>query len=176
MQDVADTAGVAVQTMYYTFKTKAQLLADVEMLAVLGDRPSAEWRNTPLATGLLGAATVDELVAAFVAADTNIKTRLAPFTVAVGAALPSDPEAVARRESGRDEFFRLFIDRLASRHGLRPGMSAERALDILRVVDSLPAFIELTTRRGWTLQQWQSWLIATIETQFLAEKNPETGA
>lgn len=167
MQDVADAAGVAVQTMYYTFKTKAQLLAEVESFALLGDRPPGEWGDTALGLRLRNATTVSELVKAFVDVDSQMKARLAPFVAAVGQALPSDPEAVAQRESGRQEFFGFFIDRLAGLKGLRPGITTKHALDILMVINSLPAFIELTTKRDWTLQQWQSWLTSTIETQFL---------
>lgn len=171
MQDVATSAGVAVQTTYYTFKTKSQLLAEVEALAVLGDRPTSEWRDSPLVDRVRNAATVADLVKDFVAGDSAIKARLAPFVIAVGAALPADPGTVARREAGREGFFRLFIDRLAEMEALRPGVTAARALDILLVVDSLPAFIELTTQRGWTPEQWQDWLIYTIETQFLDSKD-----
>src|ERR1700758_4924434 len=71
MHDVADTAGVAVQTVYYTFKTKAQLLAEAESFAVLGDRPHGEWRNSPLPQELRAASNSDELVKVFVAMDTE---------------------------------------------------------------------------------------------------------
>jgi AcrR family transcriptional regulator len=167
MQQVADAAGVAVQTMYYTFKTKAQLLAEVETFTVLGDRPRTEWRESDLVARLEAARTAAELIAAFVAADTEIKSRLAPFVAAVGSALPSDPETVAGRERGREQFFGLFVERLARLGTFRPGMTAKRALDILLAVNSLPTFIELTTRRGWTRGQWRTWLTHTIETQFL---------
>lgn len=167
MQDVADAAGVAVQTVYYTFSTKARLLAEVERFAVLGDRPSTEWRDTKPMVRLAAAPTAVELIKAFVAADTDIKSRLAPFVAAVGAALPSDPASVEQREHGRREFFGFFIDRLAGLGPLRAGMTKARALDILLAVNSLPTFIELTSRRGWTVRQWQNWLAYTIETQFL---------
>jgi AcrR family transcriptional regulator len=167
MQDVADAAGVAVQTVYYTFKTKAQLLANAESFAVLGDRPSTEWRDSKPAEQLQTATSHGDLVERFVAMDTDIKSRLAPFVSAVGSALPSDPDAVATRERGREEFFRSFVDRLAQLGSLRSGMTTRKALDILLAVDSLPAFIELTTRRGWTTRQWQTWLAYTIHTQLL---------
>ncbi|MGN6474864.1 MAG: TetR/AcrR family transcriptional regulator [Mycobacteriales bacterium] len=168
MQDVADAAGVAVQTVYYTFSTKAQLLAEVERFAVLGDRPSTEWRDTKPMIRMETAGTTAELIKAFVAADSEIKARLAPFVAAVGAALPSGPEAVEGRERGRREFFGSFIGRLAELGTLRTGMTAARALDILLAVNSLPVFLELTGQRGWTVRQWQNWLVFTIETQFLA--------
>jgi AcrR family transcriptional regulator len=167
MQDVADMAGVAVQTVYYTFKTKAQLLAEAESFAMLGDRPAQEWRDTAPAQRLRSASSADELVKTFVAMDTDIKSRLAPFVAAVGAALPSDPDTVAGRARGREEFFKAFVARLAELGPLRAGMTPGRALDILLAVNSLPNFIELTTHRGWTTRQWQTWLVRTIQTQLL---------
>jgi AcrR family transcriptional regulator len=167
MQEVADQSAVAVQTVYYTFKTKAQLLAEVEAFTVLGDRPSAEWRQSDPAKRLDEATTGAQLVKEFVAMDADIKARLAPFVEAVGSALPSDPDAVAARERGRAEFFKAFVDRLSELTGLRPGMTKRRALDILLAVNSLPTYLELTTRRGWTPRQWKAWLTDTIERQFL---------
>ena len=171
MQQVADAAGVAVQTVYYTFKTKAQLLAEAESYAVLGDRPSSQWRETDPAARLRAATSTGQLIRRFVEMDADIKARLAPFVMAVGSALPADPATVAARERGREEFFGLFVNRLADLGRLRTGMTTQRALDILSAVNSLPAYIELTTRRGWTTQQWQSWLTSTIQTQFLAAKS-----
>jgi AcrR family transcriptional regulator len=168
MQAVADAAGVAVQTVYYTFKTKADLLAEVEGHAVLGDRPHAQWRDTLPAQRMTNATTSAELIKVFVAMDTDIKSRLAPFVLAVGSALPSDPDAVAQRDRGRTEFFKTFVDRLAALAPFRQGMTPRRALEILLAVNSLTAFLELTTRRGWTTRQWQAWLTHTIESQFLA--------
>ena len=168
MQDVADAAGVAVQTVYYTFKTKAQLLAQAESFAVLGDRPSVTWRDTEPARRLRAATSTGELVKIFVSMDTDIKARLAPFVTKVGSALPTDPESVEQRERGRAEFFGSFVERLAKLGRLRPGMTTRRALDILLAINSLPTFIELTTRRGWTTRQWRNWLAETIESQFLA--------
>jgi AcrR family transcriptional regulator len=168
MQAVADASGVAVQTVYYTFKTKARLLADVESFAVLGDRPSTQWREADWVGRLGDAATVDQLISAFVTIDTAMKARLAPFVMAVGPALPTDRDSVARREAGQREFFGFFLSRLAQLGSLRPGLTMRRALDILQVVNSLAAYIELTARRGWTSRQWRAWVTYTIDTQFLS--------
>src|SRR5438874_11507191 len=43
IQMVAEAAGVAVQTGYFVFGTKARLLAAVEHRVVLADAPSAHW-------------------------------------------------------------------------------------------------------------------------------------
>jgi len=50
MQHVAGSAGVAVQTVYFVFGTKAKLLAEVESFVILGDAPSDRWREQPWAS------------------------------------------------------------------------------------------------------------------------------
>jgi len=50
MQVVAEAAGVAVQTVYFVFGTKARLLSEVENRVVLGDAPSEQWRERPWGT------------------------------------------------------------------------------------------------------------------------------
>ena len=169
MQAVADTAGVAIQTVYYFFGTKAGLLAEVEALAVLGDRPARSWRDAPWAEDLAHETDPHRLVERFIAADTQIKTRVATFTAAIGPALPGDPDSRARREAGMHEFFRFLVDRLAALGALKPGLTTSRAFDLVCVLNSLPNYIELVVRRGWTPDEWQQWLTQTLAHQLLGD-------
>jgi hypothetical protein len=50
---------------------------------------------------------------------------------------------------------------------LRPGLSPGRALDIIRAVNTLEAYIDLTWRRGWTVAQWKAWLNDPLAGQLL---------
>jgi AcrR family transcriptional regulator len=167
MQAIADTAGVAVQTVYYLFGSKAALLSEVEANAVLGDRPARSFRDAPWAAELAGIDDPHLLIRRFVAADTQIKSRLAAFTVAVGPALPRDPDSDARRRSGREEFFRFLVDRLGVLGALRPGLSERRAYDIVSVINSLHNYVELTSRHGWTAPEWEEWVAQTLTDQLL---------
>lgn len=170
MQAIADQAGVAVQTVYFRFGTKAGLLADVESRAVLGDAPREEWRQQPWATQLAVETDPHRLIELFVTVDTDIKGRLSPLVAALGAALPADPASIAERERGRDEFFASFVGRLQSLGALRAGLSPGRAVDILRVIDTLEAYAELTGRRGWSTDDWKTWLTDTLQTQLLGRR------
>jgi AcrR family transcriptional regulator len=168
MQLIAETAGVAVQTVYFVFGTKAQLLAEVEARVVLGDAPSEQWRQRPWAAQMRQETDPGRLLALFVEVDTDIKSRISPFVAAVGSALPSDPQSTAARDRGRDGFFGSVVDRLAELGALRDGLTPSRALDIMRVVNTTEAYAELTTRRGWTAAEWKQWLNDLLRLQLLA--------
>jgi AcrR family transcriptional regulator len=169
MQMVAEAAGVAVQTVYFVFGTKARLLAEVEIRVVLGDARSEQWRQRPWAAQMQQEADPHKLLALFVEVGTDIQSRIGPFVAALGSALPSDPQAVAARDRGRDEFFGLVVDRLEALGALREGLTPSRALDIIRVVNTVEAYADLTTRRGWTVAEWKEWLNALLSEQLLAQ-------
>lgn len=168
MQMVAEAAGVAVQTVYFVFGTKAQLLAEVENRVILGDARSEQWRERPWAAQLQKETDPHKLLALFVEVGTDIQGRIGPFVAALGPALPSDPQSVAARERGRDEFFGAVVDRLEALGALRDGVTPSRALDMIRVVNTVEAYADLTTRRGWSVPEWKVWLTDLLSTQLLA--------
>ena len=47
MERIADEAGVAVQTLYYTFRTKGQLLREVIEVTAAGEETRLPWRSAP---------------------------------------------------------------------------------------------------------------------------------
>ncbi|OLC68333.1 MAG: hypothetical protein AUJ02_04685 [Chloroflexi bacterium 13_1_40CM_3_65_12] len=168
MQMVAEAAGVAVQTVYFVFGTKARLLADVESRMILGDAPLEQWRQRPWVAQMQQETDPQKVLALFVEVSTDILSRISPFVAAVGPALPSDPQSVAARDRGRDEFFGVVIDRLAALRALRDGLTPSRALDIIRVVNTVEAYADLTTRRGWKVAEWKQWLTDLLCVQLLA--------
>ena len=167
MQMVAEAAGVAVQTVYFVFGTKARLLTEVENRVVLGDAPSEQWRERPWVTRMQQETDPRKLLALFVEVDTDIKSRISPFAVALGSALASDPQSVAARDRGRDEFFGVVIDRLETLGALRDGVTPSRAMDVIRVINTTDAYADLTTRRGWTVAEWKQWLTDLLSGQLL---------
>jgi TetR/AcrR family transcriptional regulator of autoinduction and epiphytic fitness len=167
MQMVAKAAGVAVQTVYFVFGTKAQLLVEVENRVILGDAQSEQELRRSWAAQLEKETDSHKLLALFVDVATDIQSRIAPFVAALGPALPSDPQSVGARERGRDEFFGAVVGRLEAIGTLRDGVTRSRALDIIRVVNTVEAFVDLTTRRGWSVAEWKAWLTELLSTQLL---------
>lgn len=172
MQEVAKAAGVAVQTVYLGFRTKSQLLAEVESIAVLGGEPSERWRDQPWAAELREERDPSRLLEIFVRVNADIIARLVAFVRAVGAsALPNDAAAVDNRERGRDDFFGAVVDRLHALGALKPDLSVGRALDVVRVVVTVEGFVDLTTRRGWTQDEWCAWMTDLVKQQLLARSD-----
>jgi AcrR family transcriptional regulator len=168
MQTVAETAGVAVQTVYLVFGTKARLLAEVERRMLLGDTSLTLLGQRSWMTQMHQETDPQRLVALFVEATADVLSRISPFVAAVGPALPSDPESVAARDRGRDDFFRVVIDRLAALGSLRDGLTPSRGVDIVRAVNTVEAYADLTTRRGWTVVEWKQWMTDLLCMQLLA--------
>lgn len=167
MQAIADASGVAVQTVYFRFGTKAALLREVEARAVLGGGDVGDWRSQPWATRMAGETDPHPLIRQFVEVVGEIQSRLSPLLGALGAAGFLDAASRAERERESDEFFRAFVDRLDSLGGLRDGLDHRRALDIVLVLNKLECFAELTGRRGWSLEEWRAWMVETLAAQLL---------
>jgi AcrR family transcriptional regulator len=170
IQQIASAAGVAVQTVYFTFGNKARLLSEVEDRVVLGNAPSERWVEQPWAVELRSETDPRKLLDLFVEVDSQIKSRISPFVARLGASLANDTSQAASRHARRDVFFGALIDRLHQLGALPRGLSRDRALDILRVVNSLEAYIELTERRGWSGEEWRAWVGRVLKSELLAAK------
>src|SRR5690349_6346333 len=125
IQQVAAAAGVAVQTVYFTFGNKARLLSEVEESVVLGDAPDEQWTEQPWAAELRSETDPRKLLELFVEVDSQIKSRISPFIAGLGAALANDTIHSAARYARRDVFFGTVIDRLHQLGALRAGLSRE---------------------------------------------------
>ena len=160
MTDIADAAGVAVQTVYFVFHTKSDVLSSTYDLAVLGEGDPAppqaqEWYRQAVAEPTVAAA-----VRAVVGGAGEIVRRVAPLDLAVRAAAASDPDAarfLALNERLRVEGYREMVDVLSTKSPLRAGLSAERATDLLFLLVSPAAYRTLVADRGWTHDEWVAW-------------------
>jgi AcrR family transcriptional regulator len=164
MQAVADEAGVAVQTVYFTFHTKAGLLMTIESRAVGGE--SQEWREQ-LQRELVEERDPRKVVALWVAATATVLNRITSFVGLLGANLQMDAESVERRARGRDQWFQLLIDRLVALDALKGGLVPSRALDVARAVTRVEAYEDLTLRWGWTAPEWIEWMTSVIASVLL---------
>ena len=168
MNDIATRAGVAVQTVYFTFHTKGELLQACFDHAVLGP----DWlppEEQGFYADLLAARSGRAAVAHFVAGNTAILARSAAIKeVAESAGHEPDAQAVvAHSESLRREGLGRIVALLAEKFGLREGLDEATGTDLLMMLSSSSPYLTLRGY-GWSEEQYTDWLTDTLAKQLLA--------
>lgn len=95
MAAIARRAGVAGQTVYFVFHTKAELLSAVIDAAVLGDDPPTVPQDTDWWAAMNNADTAEEVLRHFVRGAGPLLARAAQISEVLRAAALADPEARA---------------------------------------------------------------------------------
>lgn len=178
--EVAQQAGVAVPTIYYTFGTKAALLAESLGAAVVGFDHWREPPPDPDVTQLMQqhhwwgefqtAATSEAAFAVFFTHGIGVLERVAPLVAALHGAA-GDAEAadvLLTSERRRVTSYRETVRDLARKPGgLRPGLSPAKATDILVVLFSAELYHAIRTGRGWSPARTASFLRELLSAQLL---------
>jgi AcrR family transcriptional regulator len=168
MADIATEAGVAVQTVYFVFHTKVDVLNSTYELAVFGDGDPAPPEDQAWYRAALAEPRVAHAVRSVVGGAGEIVRRVAPLDLAVRTAAAGDPDAalfLARNEQMRVDGYRQMIDVLGTKSPLRPGLSLERATDILLFLVSPAAYRALVVERDWSHGDWVTWTSETFTAQ-----------
>jgi TetR/AcrR family transcriptional regulator, regulator of autoinduction and epiphytic fitness len=170
MEQIAATAGVAVQTVYYTFKTKGQLLCEVVEVTAAGEDEPTPVIQRPWVLTMLSETSPQRVLALCVEHGTAIFDRAAPLWPAVGAAAEADPyveqywrDVAAKRRAGQARM----VGRLAEIGALRSDLDSQRATDVVVVLVSHQVFRELVHDSGWTVRDYKAWLFKTLVQQLL---------
>ena len=155
MEAVAAEAGVAVQTVYFTFHTKAALLQAAYESAVLGAEQTpphlAAWWRAAEADQDVGRA-----VAHIVDGSVLLFERAAPLVWAVHGDEDARPTYEFNEKLRRDGYAQL-VAGLARKQRLRPRLSQRRARDIMLTLLGPHVFFLFTTELGWSSQQFAAW-------------------
>jgi AcrR family transcriptional regulator len=181
MNLIAERAKVAVQTLYFTFHTKAAILKESLGAAILGFEhwdPRLELAIPPGGVArvhrwfpdLERSRTSQEALALFVDNAVDVLSRAAQLALVVTAAAASDPEVRAAAELAehrRVEGFTQVVELLAARGPLRSGVDVRRATDVLLTVVSAETYDHLTVRRGWSSGECRRWFVDVLRQQLL---------
>ena len=175
MDAIAAEAGVAVQTVYFAFRTKPELLIAAYDQAVKGtlDAPTPDqqdWHRRALDEAEQDAT---EALRQFVDGVIDILGRSAPL-VPVMVTSPDDEvrRAFQYRQLGRYEAYQQFIQTLARHRRLHPGLDEHKATDLLYAVLSPELHGLLCGFRGWTYEDFKEWALTTLRAQLLCPEAP----
>ena len=161
---IAGRAGVAPQTVYFTFHTKPALISAVIDNAVMGDDPvepqAAQWW-----TAMTAAEGADEALRIFIRGAAPLFARASAVSeILRGAALTDEEVRVThhRHESLRADAFGQVVRILAEKGPLRAGLTIDTATDILLTIFGDSTYHQLTTERSWTHDQVVDWLCQAL--------------
>ncbi|GAA4520766.1 TetR/AcrR family transcriptional regulator [Nonomuraea ferruginea] len=159
-QLVADAAEVSVQTVYFHYGTKSELLKHVVDVASAGDDEPVPLLQRPWFAALRAAKDPAEVVRGWVHQSGVILDRVAPVLAVVRDAAGGDLGMAAQwaaNSEQRHTAHGTVIAILAGLGALRPGLTESRATDITVGILSPDLFLVMTRECGWPTPQWEDW-------------------
>ncbi len=171
MQAIAKEAGVAVQTLYFTFATKRAILGELLDVHVAGDTEPVPTLDRPWVAEAMAAPPAEQL-RLMVAGAGTIFARVADILEVVRSAAAVDPEIAEMWQVNLDQrrtVMTAFAERLVAKTELRGGIDAERAADIALATLSPEVYHLLVHQRGWSAREWTDWAADALVRQFLPD-------
>jgi AcrR family transcriptional regulator len=174
MTDIAEQAGVAVQTLYFTFHTKPELLQACYELAVLGEDKPTPPPEQPWYAAALASRTGPAAIRHFAEGVAAIIARAAVLDDVVRSAR-HEPDAGRVREHNerlRRDGYQAIVNPLANRFGLLPGLDVDTGTDLLLTLAGPATYRPLVVDYGWSHDNYVAWLTTLLTDQLLARKRP----
>lgn len=181
MKAIAEEADVAVQTLYYTFHTKAALLGEALGAAIVG---FDQWHEPPADPDMAellpwhswwaefeSAPTSADALDVFVTHGIGVLERVAPLVAALhGGTGDSEAAAVVRiAEERRVAAYGEVVRAIARKPGgLGSGLNEARATDLLVVLFSAELYHALANGRGWSGPQLTAFFRRVLASELLS--------
>jgi AcrR family transcriptional regulator len=171
MADLAAEAGVSVPLLYKVFGTKPQLVKRVYDVLLAGDVDPVPVAQRPAIQALAADPDPRGKLARYAALGRAMVERAGPLVSALlAAARAGEPDLQA---------FAATIDRerlagaaalathLAEAGALAPGLTVERARDLIWLHTAPDSYRLLVMERGWALDDYERWLAASLAANLL---------
>ncbi|WP_405475934.1 TetR/AcrR family transcriptional regulator [Streptomyces sp. NBC_00009] len=173
LQEIADRAGVAVQTIYFVFRNKPSLLKELVDVAIAGDDEPVPTMDRPWFTEVTAAPTAESAIAALVAGTLRTLQRVAAIDEMVRAAAATNPEIRDLWPDETDPRYTVIstaAKALTVKPGASPALSAGDAADIIYAMLSPELFLVLTRDRAWPADKWERWTYDALCSQLLIRR------
>jgi AcrR family transcriptional regulator len=176
MAQIAESAGVAVQTVYFAFNTKAALLSRAYQFAVGGGPEPRIPQEHPWYAAMAAEPDIQQALRHLVTGVGEIMRRVTPLYLMVRVAANEDPDAarmMAFNENLRSDGYKEVLELLRAKTEFRPGLTLERATDLLLLFVGMDVYHSLVDRRGWSHEEWLDWAISVVAEQIFGYTLPE---
>ena len=167
MSAIAQEAGVAVQTLYLAFGSKASILSAALDVAIVGDDAPVPLLERPWIEELRAEEEGRRALALLCRETTELFRRVAPLHVAIRAATGDADVArlLERDQQSRYATQRQIVAIFSSKPGFNTELGEERASDIVYGLLSEAVYLLFCVDRGWSPEDWSAWIAATLSSQ-----------
>jgi AcrR family transcriptional regulator len=165
MAQIAESAGVAVQTVYFVFHTKAALLSRAYEVAVGGEDEPLIPQQQPWYAAMTAEPDVTQALRHLVTGVGEIMRRVTPLHLVARVAADGDPDTarvVAFHEDLRADGYREVLELLRAKAEFRSGLTLERATQLLLLFVGMDVYHFLVGSHGWSHEEWVDWTISTV--------------
>jgi AcrR family transcriptional regulator len=169
---VAEQAGVAPETVYAVYRTKAGLLGSVVRTAVLRDDGPEEVLEHGWVKDLLRLPDVPSQLAALARHTAETVVLTSPVHTVIAAAGSGNRELDELRRQLREMRFdgqARVIAAIADERTLRPGLTIKEAADTFSALASPELHHVLTVDGGWSQERYARWLEQTTRAALLPD-------
>ncbi len=177
LESIAVDAGVSVQTIYFHFASKRNVLkAGVDILAVGDDLPIPVLER-PWMRELQATSDPHRALELWMEASREIYLRISPVMRVIRDAAGADPDMARQWDTNQRErviAHRALAEALAAKGGLREGMRVEEATDLLYSLISPEMYALLVSDRGWTTTRWQTFITKLVSETVLVTPDPRS--
>jgi AcrR family transcriptional regulator len=173
---IAAASGVARPTVFAAFGSKAALLRQVVDQALAGDDEPVPVASRPWFAPVWQARTPAAVLDAYATVCTLIGERAAAVFETVRRAADDGPEAAVlwqTLEENRRAGARMVLEHARGTGDLRPGLDAERAVDVLWFWNDPAHYGALVGTRNWTAGEYRDWLSARMRESLVGPPPPQ---
>ena len=170
MTDIADQAGVAVQTVYTAVGGKAALLQRVMDVAIAGDDAPIPVRDRPDILAVHAEPDGRGKLAKYARHLRLVHERSAEIEQLIRAAADADldiRQLLRTLDSQRVSGMRLFAEHLATARLLRRGISVTKAADVLATHMDSRIYLWLVHARKWSGRDYENWYVQVTAAMLL---------
>jgi AcrR family transcriptional regulator len=165
LDQVAQLAGVAVQTVYFHFGNKRTLLKEALDVAAVGDDDPVPLMDRPWITEIQAETDPVRIIRLWLATGREILDRIAPLMRVVRGATSTDPEVAAQWDTNQQQTraaHGFLVELLEQRGALKPGLDAEHARDLAFVLGNAETYLQFIDACGWNADDWQEHTVAVM--------------
>ncbi len=174
---IADDANVSLKTVYLAFESKAGVLRALWNERLRGDSEAIPVSDRDWYREVLNEPNPERKLRLNARNSRAGKTRLGGILEVVRSGADSDPEVAKLWARIQSEFHanqKAIVETLAEANALAPGLSVERATDILWTLNHPTVWLLLSRGRGWSAEEYEQWFADASCAELLGTRTEST--